>query len=209
MKKGGGIMIKSETEVKKLLRAISRRDKYAEIQLINLFKRDAFFIAQSFYDDHKNSGISLDEYYSVTLAEIIPAAKKFRFKRKAKFIYFYTSLARNALRLYDQSNSYMKGARPFAGDISLDMTDEDDTRPVAEELGDIDPSIKGFVDAKEIVASLGKAFKYLTETEKRIYLLYIQGNNMKTISRKLKIPLSTTYRILDSVISLVKGKIRR
>lgn len=195
-----------------LIKAISKRhDKYAELQLINRHKRNAFFIAQAFYNEHKKSGISLDEYYSVTLSSIVQAARKFRTNSGKKFVYFYTVYARNELKEYDAENSYLREAKLFAGDTSFDYDGGTSfyNRSKAEELGDIDPLIKGGIEISDIMKAFDKVFKARPMKHRFIYSMYINGCSMKYIASKLNISLSTVYRVIDEVTVFMKSFLRK
>lgn len=190
-----------------LIKAISRKDKYAELKLIDRYKRDAFFIAQAFYDEHRKSGITLDEYYSVTLSTIVQAAKKYKSKLGKKFIYFYTTMARNMLREYDAENSYLRDAKIFAGTESLDSFRPERHRTNADELGDIDPLIKANVDYGDVMDVFSKIVGKLSRREKKIYTMFLEDYEIKNIADILQIPLSTVYRIIEGISSKIKKEI--
>ena len=205
MKKGDAMS--SHLKDEQLIKAISRNDKNAELILINRYKRDAFFIAQSFFAEHKGSGITLDEYYAVTLSEIVPAARRYKIENGVRFPYYFAAKAKNALREYDCENSYLRDAKAFAGDVSLDVSESENDRTKAEELGDIDPFIKGGIEVADIL----KVFRNVLQGKRKkcvlVYLKYISGCSMKNIAKEMNLHLSSVYRIIDSISSSIKNEI--
>lgn len=187
----------------------SKGDKYAELTLIERLRRNAFFIARLFFECHPYSGITLDEYYAVALESIHVAAKKFDHKHGNKFTSFYRVVAENDLRRYDAENSYIRKGKVFAGITSFNVVEKGEKKKVCEELGDVDPLVKGQLNMSDMLVSFNKVFNKMSKKEKDIYTLFLKGYEVKQIVEILKIPTSTVYRILSKVLKTIHKEIMK
>lgn len=184
---------------------LKNNDEYAQLSLVNRYRRKAFYYAKYFYSEHKNTGISLDDYYSVTLSSIITAVRKFNTNKGVKFSSFYFKIALNALKTYDEENSYFKEGKTFAGSISLDDGHKDGGMSYAEEFGDIDPIIEKNIDLGELKDAYIKAYRVLSPKQRKVHAYILNGLSHKEIASKLKMPLSSVYDVEKKVLSKLKS----
>ena len=70
---------------------------------------------------------------------------------------------------------------------------------MSETLGDVDPFIKGNVDYDDVMSVIRKVLRNRKEKDKTVFALYIEIGSIKEVSEKLNIPISTVYRIINSI----------
>ena len=199
--KKGVFFLKDTCTDYELISAIKRKDSVAEYLLIKRYEAKAYYIAREYAHGHKGSGISIEEYYSVALSTIVIAAKKYKKKAGYEFMTFLHKIVSNKLNEYDRNNSYLRGAKFFAGTESLDYINTRDIkgRSMSETLGDVDPFIKGNVDYDDVMSVIRKVLRNRKEKDKTVFALYIEIGSIKEVSEKLNIPISTVYRIINSI----------
>ena len=199
--KKGVFFLKDTCTDYELISAIKQKDSVAEYLLIKRYEAKVYFIAREYAHGHKGSGISIEEYYSVGLSTIVFAAKKYNKNVGYEFITFLSQIVKNKLNEYDRKNSYLRGAKLFAGTESLDYINAKDTkaRSMSETLGDVDPFIKGNVDYDDVMSIIKKVMDGRKEKERSIFALYLQVDSIKEVSERLNIPISSVYRIINSI----------
>ena len=140
--------------------------------------------------------------FSVALSTIKVALDKFDENRNYKFYSYWTSIAVNAMRHYAKHT--IKESM-IDNNISLD-TEIDNGSTLHDVLTgeNVDKNISLFNSLMNMINNPNTG---LSDLEKNVISLFLDGYEFKDISKRLKISKSTTYRSYHSAINRIRHSI--
>lgn len=191
-------MKKNDGSEKELVLSVQKGNTLDFAILLDKYAKYSHVLANSYYASINTGGVTRQELYAVCLEALVLALKNF--KPKDHYFYpYWREIAQRKMLRYLEENSYLMGARVFAG-LSLDSISEFDNAPFANALGEEDGTIYGNITYKEMSEELYKSGD-ITSFQHKVLNLLLLGFDVDLIARKLKCSKSRVYSCRNSLKS--------
>jgi len=165
-------------------------------EILRRYKYYSWKLAYQFYNEHTNSGISLDDFHQVCFSCIIPTLRSYS-GHKTTFYNYWRNYAINELSKYNRDNSYLAKGWSYAG-FSLDEDDDSKDYAVAEKHGLEDEGIQSGILKEELQLMFDEVTaKFKREGDLVIINLFVEGYSFEQIKKETQVPSRHVYYVVD------------
>ncbi|MDY4848973.1 MAG: hypothetical protein SO176_01760 [Bacilli bacterium] len=160
-------------------------------------------LALDFYNIYKDTGLEADDFFLSALNAIYIALDAFDVKKYDNFYPFWYEVAKHEIFHIIRENAYQYGGKAFSG-VSLNGIAPENSLRLSETVGSVDENIKSISlidEVKEII--FNPKYKF-SDKEQKIISLYLQGYDLKEISRLFKTGSHNVYYTFNNIVKKVK-----
>lgn len=173
----------------------------AQFEFYYRYEYNSFVLAKKFYH-YPNSGVTLQEFQAVCLANVYIALNKY-IVGKNTFYSYWETIAKNACIEYLNENSYYGKARNFSGAISLDDTPDEEIEN-SQKLGTPDSDIYNNIARNELTHLIKNEKVGLTDNERVFLTLYLTGMDVQECGKVMKIKKTYAYQVYNGAINKLR-----
>ena len=174
-------------------------DESAKNILLEKYRRFAWKVAKSFFDTLFDVSFTLEDLVSIAFASVDIAVKKYQISKNKTFYVYWKAIASNSMRQFvkEQITSQEQNKT-----ISLD-TENDNGGTLHDSISsdNIDEQISLYNSLMSIINNEKSAFSL---REKKVISLFLDGYEIKEISKMLKISRAKVYRAYHSAIDKIR-----